>query len=123
MKGVKKCRRLISLLILCMCISFSLTACSKADKDGLDPENPISIEIWHHYNGLQKTAFDALVMEFNETLGAEKGIIVEAFSQGNVDALQRKVMESCRCLAEKGNGVCYQKNWGGAHAGHICCIC
>lgn len=94
MKGVKKCRRLISLLILCMCISFSLTACSKADKDGLDPENPISIEIWHHYNGLQKTAFDALVMEFNETLGAEKGIIVEAFSQGNVDALQRKVMES-----------------------------
>lgn len=57
----------------------------------LDPKNPTSIELWHYYNGPQKQAFDALVSEFNETVGMEKGIIVEAFSQGSVAELTKKV--------------------------------
>lgn len=39
-------------------------------------------------------AFDKLVKEFNDTVGAEKGIIVEAFSQGNVVDLSEKVLDS-----------------------------
>ena len=76
-------------------ILFVLIGCSKSDKKvPLNPENPISIEIWHYYNGPLKMVFDHMIAEFNETVGAEKGIIVEAFSQGNVDDLERKVMES-----------------------------
>ncbi len=94
MKNVKKCQQVINLVICCLIFIFTLTACSTVDKHGLDPKNPISIEIWHYYNGLQKAAFDEMVREFNETVGVQKGIIVEAFSQGNVDDLKRKVMES-----------------------------
>lgn len=54
----------------------------------------ISLEIWHYYNGAQKIAFDQLVVEFNETLGLEKNIIVEAFSQGNIKQLEEKIIES-----------------------------
>ncbi|WP_368220650.1 extracellular solute-binding protein [Anaerotruncus rubiinfantis] len=60
----------------------------------LNPDDPVSVEIWHYYNGPQKMAFDELVTEFNETVGQEKGIVVEAFSQGNVNDLFRKVHEA-----------------------------
>ena len=62
-----------------------LCACQSAPPQvQLDPSSPTAIEIWHYYNGAQKEAFDSLVTEFNETVGREKGIVVEAFSQGNV---------------------------------------
>lgn len=60
----------------------------------LNPKSPVSIQIWHYYNGAQKIAFDNLVAEFNETVGAEQGIIVEAFTQGSVNELSDKVIES-----------------------------
>lgn len=94
MKNVKKRQQIRNLAICCFICVFVLAGCSAADKYGLDLKNPISIEIWHYYNGLQKLAFDEMVMEFNETVGSEKGIIVEAFSQGNVNDLERKVMDS-----------------------------
>lgn len=78
-----------------------LAGCQNATQKGdtvtlpkLDPGNPVSIEIWHYYNGPQKTAFDNLIHEFNETVGMEQGIIVEAFSQGNVDGLIGQVTEA-----------------------------
>lgn len=89
-----KCRN-IKLIICLLTLVFLLTGCFQEDKEfGLDPENPISIEIWHYYNGPIKIIFDDMIMEFNETVGIEKGIIVEAFSQGSVNDLKRKVMES-----------------------------
>lgn len=60
----------------------------------LDPKNPVTVEIWHYYNGPQKTAFDELVSQFNEGLGREKGIVVEAFSQGSVNELIAKVIDA-----------------------------
>ncbi|MEI3139617.1 MAG: hypothetical protein V8T31_08890 [Lachnospiraceae bacterium] len=31
----------------------------------LDPENPVTLTIWHYYNGAYQAAFDKLVEEFN----------------------------------------------------------
>lgn len=91
------------LLTVCLTASLALTLLSgcrtapsgkTASLPKLDPANPVSIEIWHYYNGPQKTSFDQLIHEFNETVGMEQGIIVEAFSQGNVDGLIEKVTEA-----------------------------
>ncbi len=60
----------------------------------LDPTDPVTLELWHYYNGPQKIAFDELVTQFNETVGLEKGIIVEAFSQGSIDELLNKVVDA-----------------------------
>lgn len=60
----------------------------------LDPDKPISITVWHYYNGAQQVAFDELVNEFNETVGKEKGIFVKGYSQGNVNELEDTVMAS-----------------------------
>ena len=90
---MKKRTRLVVLLILLILISTSCGMQSKEEKL-LDPENPITITIWSYYNGSVKVKFDALVTEFNETVGAEKGIAVEAQSYGDVNELAEAVFES-----------------------------
>lgn len=63
-------------------------------KDPLDPENPVSLTVWHYYNGSQQTAFDALVDEFNDTVGQERGIYVQSYSQGSVSDLESAVRDA-----------------------------
>ncbi len=78
-----------------LCAAFLTTACTGKNTQGkLDPGDPVSVEIWHYYNGPQKLAFDDLVESFNETVGQEQGIIVEAFGQGNVNELFQKVHDA-----------------------------
>lgn len=60
----------------------------------LDPKKPQLVTIWHYYNGNQKQAFSALVNEFNTTVGQEKGIAVQEFSQASVVDLENSVMDS-----------------------------
>lgn len=64
----------------------------------LDPNNPVSLTVWHYYNGAQQAAFDQLVQEFNATTGKEKGIYVEGYSQGSVSDLEKAISDS---VAEK----------------------
>ena len=60
----------------------------------LDPSNPVSLTVWHYYNGAQQAAFDELVSEFNATTGKEKGIYVEGYSQGSVSDLETAVSDA-----------------------------
>lgn len=57
-------------------------------------EEPISITVWNYYNGEQLSAFNAMVDEFNETVGREKHIRVESTSQGTVADLAASVLAS-----------------------------
>lgn len=87
-------RKKIAIILVSICIV--LTGCQKSSAKivKLDPKNPTSIEVWNYYNGTQKKAFDALVAEFNETVGIEKGIVVESFGQGSISELVEKVMDA-----------------------------
>ena len=64
----------------------SLAGCGSS-KDGsgksvkLDPDHPVSLTIWHYYNGAQQAMFDTLVKEFNASVGKEEGVYVESYSQ------------------------------------------
>ncbi len=60
----------------------------------LDPSNPVSLTIWHYYNGAQQAAFDDLVSEFNAGVGKDEGIYVEGYSLGSVSDLEKAVTES-----------------------------
>lgn len=77
-------------------LSVTLAGCSAspATKVKLSPDDPVSLEVWHYYNGPQKEAFDEMVAEFNDTVGMEKGITVEAFNKGNVNELTDAVLAS-----------------------------
>lgn len=73
-----------------------LTGCGakQGETVKLDPNNPVSLTIWHYYNGGQQAAFDQLVEEFNATEGKEKGIFVEGYSQGSVADLEQAISDS-----------------------------
>ncbi|MCI8491092.1 MAG: extracellular solute-binding protein [Lachnospiraceae bacterium] len=81
-------------VILCLTavLAFNLSGCGK--KSLLDPKNPVSLTVWHYYNGSQQAAFDALVEEFNDTTGREKGIYVQSYSQGSVSDLETAVRDA-----------------------------
>lgn len=95
---MKGCKR----KIICtgLVLSLILGGCGSAPEEGgqaavkLDPDNPTPVTVWHYYNGAQLEAFDELVKEFNETVGKEQGIVVEGYSQGNVNDLENSVLDS-----------------------------
>lgn len=91
-----KIKKLVS-FALCLCLLVALLCgCGKEKDYGLDPNKPTTITIWHYYNGVQQENFDHLIQEFNETVGHEKGIVVEARSKGSVDELSESVLASLR---------------------------
>ena len=63
-------------------------------KSPLDPKDPVSLTVWHYYNGSQQTAFDALVEEFNDTVGRDRGIYIQSYSQGSVPDLESAVRDA-----------------------------
>ncbi len=75
----------------------ALSGCTKGTESKsvqLDPDNPVSLTVWHYYNGAQQATFDELVSEFNATEGKEKGIYVEGYSQGSVSDLEKAISDS-----------------------------
>ena len=93
-KAMKKFRtgRWIPALLLIVVLVTAGCGSKGAQEVKLDPKNPTAITIWHYYNGAQQLAFDQAVAEFNDTVGYEKGIVVEAYSQSSINELTQKVI-------------------------------
>ncbi len=77
-----------SLLIITLMLGFQ-TGCNK--DHGLDPKNPVTLTLWHNYGGQMMETMDSMVDEFNETLGEEKGIILNVTSISSSSALHEKL--------------------------------
>lgn len=88
-------KRKIFALTLALC----LTGCGNKNTGYdklLDKDDPVTITIWHYYNGVQQTNFDDAVREFNDTVGHDKGIIVEAFSKNSISELADSIVSSLK---------------------------
>lgn len=83
-------RKIIAIFL----IAGILTGCGAPASDVQKSEKPEIVTVWNYYNGPQKEAFDSLVQQFNETVGKEKNIIVEAVSKGSLASLIEDVSES-----------------------------
>lgn len=83
-------------LILAMCFVFSvlLSSCGNKNEKLLDPDDPITITFWHSYNNLSRTMLENMIIEFNDTVGAQKGIIVEAYGFGEQIKLEEALFNS-----------------------------
>ncbi len=81
------------LLIVCLACFVPLCGCGCGYGGGsaLDPRNPVILTIWHNYGGQMKNAMDEMIDEFNETVGAEKGIILSVTSISGSASLHEKL--------------------------------
>lgn len=91
-----KLSKILSFIAAVSLTASALCGCGKTKNRGLDPKKPATITVWHYYNGVQQEYFDSMVLEFNETVGHEKGIVVEARSKGTVSELSDSVLASLR---------------------------
>lgn len=68
----------LSLSILC------LVGCG-SKHSMLDPDNPVTLTMWHNYGGDMQQTMDYLIDQFNSTIGKEQGIIINvtAISSGS----------------------------------------
>lgn len=90
--------RITAAVLASIIAAASLCSCSsrKNNDDLLDKNNPTTVTIWHYYNGVQLINFDNAVSEFNETVGMEKGIIVEAYSKNSISELADSVISAVK---------------------------
>ena len=90
---LKKCNAVIFVFSMAAVL---LCGCGANKNYGLDPNEPTTITIWHYYNGVQQENFDNMVLEFNQTVGREQGIAVEARSKGYISDLADSALASLR---------------------------
>lgn len=86
-------KRILKTVLMLAVTALCFSGCGK-EKTPLDPKDPVSLTVWHYYHGAQQAAFDALVEEFNETIGKDKGIYVQGYSHGSVSDLESAVRDS-----------------------------
>lgn len=94
-------KKFTSLVLIITLLSISICGCnSKTDNpditSSLDPDNPVSLTVWHYYNGTQQATFDTLLDEFNSTVGKEKGIYIKAYSHGSIEDLEDAITSSLK---------------------------
>ena len=91
-------KRIVATLLTLMLLASLATGCGKntAKTVKLDPDNPVSLKIWHYYNGTQQATFEDLLEEFNATVGHEDGIYVEAYSYGSVSDLEQAITSAIK---------------------------
>lgn len=57
----------------------------------LNPKSPTVVTLWHSYNAYAKKELDRLVLEFNETVGVERGIIIDEYGYGDAEKLETAI--------------------------------
>lgn len=77
-----------------LCTCMLLGGCSSKDTHGLDPDKPVTLTLWHYYNGAQKDALDQLVEEFNTTEGKENGVIIDAVAKTSISNIASDLHDS-----------------------------
>jgi len=83
---VNKAKRIIAIL-LCAVLLFLCIGCEKKDKETV-------VTLWHVYGGQADSPLNALIDEFNATVGAEKNIKVQVTSVTNTNTIHENVLAS-----------------------------
>ena len=90
-------KRLLATLLSSTLVMTSLAGCSSKSENGdmvTELTKPITIEMWHYMNGWQAEVLNEIIEDFNAT--NDKGITVNAISQGSIVDLNKKVISAAQ---------------------------
>ena len=76
-------KKLLSLFLIGLILCSLLVGCS--DKTMVDPDNPVTLTMWHVYGSQTSSPMNDLIEEFNRTSGKENGVFVKVGLVTNSD--------------------------------------
>ena len=80
-------------LLFLFCFALVLAGCG--DKNSkLNPDNPVTLTMWHVYGSQTKSPLNDAIARFNETEGKQKGVIVKVASVSNSSAIDKALLAS-----------------------------
>lgn len=91
-------KQLLKRMAAILCVAALALSCTGCEMLGTsNTENEITtITVWTYYNSDQLESFNEMVRQFNESVGREKGIVVETYSQGSIEDLETNVLEAAQ---------------------------
>lgn len=83
-------KKIVAIILSMLLLLFSLSACTK--KSSLDPDNPVTLTMWHVYGSQTDSPLNDCINEFNRTVGEEKGIVVNVVSVTDSSAIDEALL-------------------------------
>ncbi len=83
----------LSFVLACILL---LTACSAGGDSGKNDKTAVTLTLWHYYVSENLRAFEEAVTQFNETVGMENNVFIEAVAQGSIADLENAVTDSAK---------------------------
>jgi len=80
----------VTLLLLLVCFG----TCSCGDDSLLSPKDPVNLTLWHVYGEQADAPMNELVEEFNNTIGAEKGVSVTVTNVTSTSKIGEQLLAS-----------------------------
>ncbi len=87
-------RKILSVFLVGILITFSLTGCSRNAK--LNPDSPTTLSIWHVYGNQTESPFNDTIEQFNSTMGKEKGVYVSVTSIIDSDSIDEALFDAAK---------------------------
>lgn len=84
--NTKKIVSLFIVIAMTLAIPFTFLACNKS-KTLLDPKKPTTLTMWHVYGEQVNSPMNDFIEQFNETVGKEKGIIINVTLMSNASQI------------------------------------
>ncbi len=88
---MKSARKLFLLLLI---FNISICCLSGCKKSELDKNKPVTLTMWHVYGEQADSPMNRLIDEFNETVGMEKGIIINVTAMSNASKIGEKLLDA-----------------------------
>lgn len=85
-------KKTILLILTGWLLSLGLVGCSGESE--LDPENPVTLTLWHVYGEQADSPMNHLIEQFNQTVGQEKGIIIDVTLMSSASQIGPKLLEA-----------------------------
>ena len=85
-------KKRIHLIPSVLFVLLTLSGCANQSK--LDSKNPVTLTMWHVYGEQADSPMNQLIEEFNQTLGHEKGIVINVTLMSSASQIGSKLIDA-----------------------------
>ena len=83
-------KRWMALVLAAVMLLAAASGCAK--KSLLDPDEPVTLTMWHVYGEQADSPMNRLVEEFNRTVGKEQGVIINVTLMSSTAQIGEKLL-------------------------------